>query len=64
MTTNQQTKPEDQEIDLGQISKSIHNFAQKVNRSLFKSIQFFIRNAVITTVLFVIGFGLGIFLSK
>lgn len=64
MTTNQQTKPEDQEIDLGQISKSIHNFAQKVNRSLFKSIQFFIRNAVITTVLFVIGFGLGIYLDK
>ena len=45
--------PDDQEIDLGQISQSMKNFAQRINRSLFKSIQFFIRNIIITSVLLI-----------
>ncbi len=56
--------PDDQEIDLGQISQSMKNFAQRINRSLFKSIQFFIRNIIITSVLLILGFGIGIYLDK
>ena len=64
MTTKQQNNSENQEIDLGQISKSIHNFIQKTNKSLFKGIQFFIKNAVITSVLLVVGLGVGFYLDK
>lgn len=55
---------QDQEIDLGQISKSMKTFVQKINRSLFMAIQFFIRNSIIISLLFILGFGLGVFLDK
>lgn len=55
---------EDQEIDLVQISKKISNFFDRINSSIFRSIQFFLRNWIIVLVLIVSGFGLGMFLDK
>ena len=56
--------PDDQEIDLGQISQNLKNFSQRLNTTLFKCIQFFIRNIFISLVLLIFGFGIGIYLDK
>lgn len=64
MSTKVPQNIEDQEIDLVQISKKIGNFFDRINSSIFNSIQFFIRNWVIVSVLIVVGFGLGMFLDK
>jgi hypothetical protein len=64
MSTNNQNNTDDQEIDLGQVSQSMKNFAQKINTSLFKCIQFFIRNIIITFVLLILGLGIGVYLDK
>lgn len=55
---------DEQEIDLGQISQSIKTFASKINRSLFMCIQFFIQNIIITSILLILGLGIGIYLDK
>ena len=55
---------DDQEIDLGQISKSMKTFMQRINKSLFRVIQFFVRNRIITATLLILGLGLGIYLDK
>ena len=55
---------DDQEIDLGQISKSMKTFMQRINKSLFRVIQFFVRNRIITATLLILGVGLGIYLDK
>ncbi|MGN7812240.1 hypothetical protein [Flavobacterium sp. 22076] len=54
----------DQEVDLVLISKKISNFFERINASIFRSIQFFIRNWLIVLILVVVGFGLGLFLDK
>lgn len=64
MSTKVPQNTEDQEIDLVLISKKINNFFQRINASIFRSIQFFIRNWVIVLILVVIGFGLGMLLDK
>lgn len=64
MTTKVPQNNEDQEIDLVLISKKINNFFQRISASIFRGIQFFIRNWVIVLILVFIGFGLGMFLDK
>lgn len=64
MSTKVPQNQEDQEIDLVLISKKINNFFQRISASIFRGIQFFIRNWVIVLILVFIGFGLGMFLDK
>ncbi|WP_310379670.1 hypothetical protein [Flavobacterium sp.] len=64
MTTKANQNQEDQEIDLAQILKSTSNFFQKINTSLYNLIQFFIKNWIITTILIVTGFGIGMYRDK
>ncbi|WP_264552866.1 hypothetical protein [Flavobacterium sp. N2038] len=59
MSTKVPQNNSDQEIDIFQLSKSIGNFFDRINRSIFRSIQFFIRNWIIVLILLVLGFGLG-----
>jgi hypothetical protein len=60
MSTNSQ----DQEIDLGQIGKGIHNFFQGVINSIFDFIFFLKKKIIIVGSLFVIGLALGYFSDK
>ncbi|REG98924.1 hypothetical protein [Flavobacterium aquicola] len=64
MSTKVPQNNDDQEIDLVQISKKIGNFFDGINRSIFRGIQFFVRNWVIVLLLFIVGFGVGLFLDK
>ncbi|MBB4800840.1 hypothetical protein HNP37_000879 [Flavobacterium nitrogenifigens] len=63
MSTKVPQNQEDQEIDLVQISKKIGNFFERLNRSIFSSIQFFLRNWIIVLVLIVTGFAIGWYLD-
>ncbi|SNR88011.1 hypothetical protein [Flavobacterium sp. ov086] len=54
----------DQEIDIFQLSRSIGRFFDRVNASIFRSIQFFVRNWIIFLTLIIIGFGLGWYLDS
>ncbi len=56
--------PDEQEIDLGQISQSMKNFARKTNRFLYLCLQFFIKNIILVAVLLILGLGIGIYLDK
>ena len=56
--------PEDQEIDLTQISKKIRSFFERINTLLFKSIQFFLKNAIVIVILLLVGGGLGMFFDE
>ncbi|WP_456313708.1 hypothetical protein [Pseudomonas shirazensis] len=49
----------DQEIDIFQLSKSIGNFFDRVNRFIFRCIQFFVQSWIVILILIVLGFGLG-----
>jgi hypothetical protein len=64
MNTKVPENNNDQEIDLVQISKKIGNFFERINTSIFRGIQFFVRNWIIVLFLFLVGFGLGLFLDK
>nr|WP_314839960.1 hypothetical protein [uncultured Flavobacterium sp.] len=64
MSTNVPNNQEDQEIDLNQVSKKIGKFFDWIGTSIFKGIQFFIRNAILVFVLVLVGFGLGLYLDK
>lgn len=64
MSTKVPQNNTDQEIDLVLISKKISNFFERINASIFRSIQFFIRNWLIVLILVVVGFGLGTLLDK
>jgi hypothetical protein len=61
MSTNVPNNQEDQEIDLMQISKKINDFFQKLNMLLFKSIHFFVKNAIIISILLVAGAAIGFY---
>lgn len=63
MSTKVPENQEDREIDLLQISKKINGFLQRINRSIFNGIQFFIRNWIIVLILIIAGFGIGLFLD-
>lgn len=64
MSTKVPENQEDREIDLLQISKKINGFLQRINRSIFNGIQFFIRNWIIVLILVVVGFVAGMVLDK
>jgi hypothetical protein len=64
MSTKVPHNNDDQEIDLVQVSKKINAFFEAINRSIFRGIQFFVRNWIIVLVLVLVGFGLGFFLDK
>jgi hypothetical protein len=59
-----QHNPEDQEIDLTQISKKIKSFFERINTLLFKCIRFFVKNAIIIVILLIVGVGLGFYLDE
>ncbi|WP_428230739.1 hypothetical protein [Flavobacterium sp.] len=63
MSTKVPQNNEDQEIDLVLISKKISKFFQRINTSIFRGIQFFIRNWIIVLILILVGFVLGMFLD-
>lgn len=60
--TNNNT--DDQEIDLAQISRKAVSFIQEIKMTIFNYIQFFIKNRVVITILFLLGFGIGIYLDS
>jgi len=55
---------QDQEIDIFQLSKSIGGFFDRLNRFIFRAIQFFIRNWIAVLILFVLGVVLGFYLDS
>ncbi|KUJ62542.1 hypothetical protein AR687_06825 [Flavobacteriaceae bacterium CRH] len=59
MSTNVPQNNRDQEIDIFQLSKSIGNFFDRVNGSVFRSIQFFVQSWIVILILVVLGFGFG-----
>lgn len=64
MSTKVPQNSNDPEIDLVQISKKINIFFGRINTSIFRSIQFFIKNWVIILILVAIGFALGVVLDN
>lgn len=64
MSTKVPQNTEDQEIDLAQISKKIGIFLDRVSTSIFKIIQFFVKNWVTVLILIVLGFGTGFLLES
>ncbi|WP_333877876.1 hypothetical protein [Flavobacterium sp.] len=64
MTATPQNNPENQEIDLSQISKRIGSFFENMATQIFKAFLFFKRNIIWIGILFVIGAGLGYYLDK
>lgn len=64
MSATPQTNPDNQEIDLSQISKKIGSFFENIATQIFKGILFFKRNIVWVGILFVLGAGLGYYLDK
>ncbi|WP_035668983.1 hypothetical protein [Flavobacterium sp. 83] len=63
MNKNEPNNQEDQEIDLSQISKKIRILFQEFNTFLFRCIQFFVKNAIVVSILALVGVSLGIFLD-
>jgi len=63
MSTNTSSN-QDQEIDLTQIFKKVDGFFQSIKMNIFKSLQFFIKNVVVISVLLLMGFCTGIYLDK
>ncbi|MFC4475909.1 hypothetical protein [Flavobacterium chungangensis] len=64
MSTKVPQNTEDQEIDLVLISKKVNSFFARINTSIFKGIQFFIKNWVIVLVLVLVGFVVGMVLDR
>ena len=64
MSTKVPQNSSDQEIDIFQLSKSINSFFDRANRSVFRAIQFFIRNWIIVLILVVLGVVLGFYLDS
>jgi len=58
------TNSDHQEIDLTMISNKINGFLSGIGSSIYRSIQFFKRNLLLTGILFVSGVGLGIYLDS
>jgi len=58
------TNSQDQELDLGQLSKKIGDFFQKLIDVFFDFILFIKRNIIIVAALFIIGIVLGYFLDN
>lgn len=59
----QEPQNNNQEIDLVQISKKLNDFLDEIKASIYRGIQFFVRNRIIFLILVVLGFGLGWYLE-
>jgi hypothetical protein len=64
MSEKNQNKLEEQEIDLSIIFQKISLFFQKINTSIFKSIQFVIKNIIVILILIVLGVFAGFYLDQ
>lgn len=64
MSANLPQIPENQEIDLSQISRKIRGLFQDFNAFLFRCIQFFIKNGLVIVVLLIVGVGVGFYLDS
>lgn len=64
MSTSPQTNQNDQEIDLGQLSKKIGEKVQSFVDWMFDGFLFIIRNKFIIGGLFILGTGLGFYMDK
>ena len=64
MSTSPQMNPNNQEIDLTELSKRIGNFFQSLIDKFFDTILFFVRNKYIIGLLFIAGFALGFYLDS
>ena len=64
MSTKVPQNSSDEEIDIFQLSRSINSFFDRVNGSIFRVIQFFIRNWIVVLVLVVLGVVLGFYLDS
>ena len=64
MSTSPQTNQNDQEIDLGQLSKKIGEKVQSFIDWMFDGFLFIIRNKFIIGGLFILGAGLGFYMDK
>lgn len=64
MSSNPQTNPDNQEIDLSQVSKRIGKAFEDFSTWIFRGFLFIKRNVIILAVLFIIGAGLGYYLDK
>ena len=64
MSTNVPQNQDQQEIDLFVVFKKAVDFFQWINRVLFLSIRFFVKNAMVVFLLILLGFGVGLYLDK
>lgn len=64
MSSNSQTNPDNQEIDLAQVSKKIGNMYQNFLAWIFRGFLFARRNIITLAVLFILGAGLGLYLDR
>lgn len=64
MSTKVPQNSADQEIDIFQLSRSIGSFFDRLNSSVFRAIQFFIRNWIVVLVLVVLGVVSGFYLDS
>src|SRR5215207_8007623 len=64
MSTKVPQNNADQEIDIFQLSRSISSIFDRVSRSVFRAIQFFIRNWITMLILVVLGAVLGVYLDS
>lgn len=64
MNSSLPNNQDDQEIDFSHVSKKIGRFFDGIGTSIFKGIQFFIRNVILVLILVLVGFGVGFFLDK
>jgi hypothetical protein len=58
---NLSNSPDNQDLDLGQLSKKVKNYLSRANDSFFDGILFLKRNIIIIAILFIVGAGLGIY---
>lgn len=63
MSTNNQNNTDNQEIDLGQVFKSIGGFIQGIKAAIYNEILFLKRNIVIISTLIIVGTGAGYFMD-
>lgn len=64
MSTNVPQNQDNQEIDLFVVFKKLGDFFQWINRMLFLSIHFFVKNMIIVFILILFGFGVGLYLDQ
>jgi len=61
---SQEQNYNDQEIDLARLKAKISNSMDGMNRSLYRMLQFFVRNAIAIIICIILGVGLGLYLDK